>query len=390
MSDKYAGNELKYLKKVLNSERWSSTEGSWTNSLEASFATRFGAKYAIAMNSGTAVLHAALVACGVRPGDEVITPALTVFMDTSSILHCGGIPIYADIDPNNFTIDPEDVRKRITSNTRAIIAVSLYGHPCDMAALSKIAREFNIYLIVDNAQHMDMQSGHITTYSFENSKHLSCGEGGIVLTNDEYLAAHMRKLSNHGFKNSTADEGRTKLNMDDFQNPHYKRHSVVGWNYRMSEFSAAIALAQLENVDSLVKKRQYAADKFRNIVAGCEWIIPQQYHSKHTYWTFVVKYVNSLPSWKKFRSIYLSHGGDGIYGAWSVPYLEPVMQKGMFKMLNPYVYENIQYQRGICPIAESIQPTLMQFKTNYWDSSLADLKTNALKMAILHAENLND
>lgn len=361
--NKYPGSELNYLTKVLNSESWSSTEGSWTNTLESKFAVKFGARYAVAMNSGTSVLHAALVACGVRPGDEVVTPAITVFMDTSAIIHCNAIPVYADVREDTLNIDPEDVVKKITPKTKAIIAVSLYGLECDIPALMKLANEYDIPLIIDNAQHMGKHKAHITTYSFENSKHISCGEGGIAITDSEAMATCMRKLSNHGFKNSTAEEGRTKLNIDEFQSPYYKRHSVVGWNYRLSEFCAAVALAQLERVDELVSGRRAVARAYMDVLdeEGRPGLVPQASSSDHTYWAFAVK----LQGWADFRKLYRSYGGDGFYGAWSIPYMEPAMQNRTFVRINPEIYKDIGYNAGLCPVAEIIQRSIAQFKTNY-------------------------
>ena len=116
--NKYLGNEVKYIKKVLNSEKWSSTEGSWTGRLEKEFAKKFEAKHGIAFNSGTSTMHAALEALGVSPGDEVISPALTVIMNTSTTIHSHAIPVYADILPDTFTIDPEDIERKITTKIR--------------------------------------------------------------------------------------------------------------------------------------------------------------------------------------------------------------------------------------------------------------------------------
>jgi perosamine synthetase len=386
MNNKYSGNELDYLTKVLNSETWSSTEGSWANALEITFAKKFNAKYAVAMNSGTSVLHAALVAADVRPGDEVITPALTVFMDTSAILHCGAIPVYADIQTHTFNIDPKDVVKKITSKTKAIIAVSLYGLECDVEELMKIANQYDLCLIIDNAQHMGNHKAHITTYSFENSKHISCGEGGIVLTNSSCRAGCMRKLSNHGFKNSTAQEGRVKLNADEFQSPYYKRHSVIGWNYRLSEFCAAVVLAQLERVDELVAKRVNVARVYTDVLPlvyntnkSKSILVPQDSSPKHTYWTFAA--VVSVDV-EKFRRLFVSNGGDGFYGAWSIPYLEPAMRNRTFVRLNPHIYKNLKYDVGLCEVAEVIQPHIIQFKTNYRDEKDVVKQATALKKTL--------
>ena len=223
---KYYGKELEYLKKVLESENWTSTSGTWNQLLESEFSKKFESDYAIAMNSGTSTLHAALVAVGVKPGDEVISPALTVIMDTSATIHAGAVPVYADIDPETFNIDPDDIERKITSKTKAIIIVPLYGLPCNMDRIMEISEKYNIPVIEDNAQcFLSTYKGKkigtfgaFASYSFENSKHMSCGEGGILITNNEEYATTARKVSNHGFKNSTAVNGRIKLNLSDYLN----------------------------------------------------------------------------------------------------------------------------------------------------------------------------
>jgi|ETNvirenome_6_85_1030632.scaffolds.fasta_scaffold00573_15 perosamine synthetase len=399
---KYFGNELEYLKKVLESEHWSSTSGTWNQLLEESICKKFRSEYAVTMNSGTSTLHAALVAVGVKPGDEVISPALTVIMDTSATIHAGAIPVYADIDPETFNIDPADLKRKITSKTKAIIVVPLYGLPCDMDEIMEIANEHNIPVIEDNAECFMSEYrgrlvgtfGALASYSFENSKHMSCGEGGAITTNNEHYAAIARKISNHGFKNSTATTGRTKLNLDDFQDPEYKRHDEIGWNYRMSEFSAAIASAQLENLENLIQLRVKASKLFSNVITetGCDYLRPQKTGDDRTNscWTFAVKYEGEKSigvSWQEFRKEYIKNGGDGIYAAWSVPYLEPVMSERNFVKVNPSIYEKIRYEKGICPIAEEVQSKIMQFKNNYRDLSLAKVKAEALRKTILNFKN---
>ena len=256
--NKYDGNELKYIKQVLEAESWSATEGSWTGNLEKEFARKFSANHGIAFNSGTSTLHAALEAVGVRAGDEVISPAFTVIMNTSSTLHANAIPVYADVLEDRYTIDPEDIERKITPRTKAISIVSIYGLPCEMDEIMHISNKYGIPVIEDNAECFTSTYkgrptgtiGHMASYSFENSKHMSCGEGGMLITNDENLAKLARKVGGHGFKNLQADEGRVKLDLDVFQNPNFKRHDALGWNYRLSEFLSAIALAQLENLSA--------------------------------------------------------------------------------------------------------------------------------------------
>jgi len=393
--NKYLNNEVEYLKKVLDSKSWSSTAGSWCQILEERFAEKFESKYAVAMNSGTSTLHAALEAVGVQAGDEVISPALTVIMDTTATLHANAIPVYADIDPDTFTINPDDIERKITDKTKAIIAVSLYGLPCDMDKIMAIADRHGIAVIEDNAQcylstykgKLAGTLGHISSWSFENSKHMSCGEGGIITTNDEKYAQLARKVSGHGYKNLGASYGQIKLNQSVYQSPHYKRHDTVGWNYRMPEFNAAVALAQLENLEEKVELRREVASMFLSVVEDCEYITPQFVPAdySHSYFTLGLLY-DGLErigvTWEDFREQYISFGGDGFYGAWSVPYLEPVMTSRAYVGRCPEIYENTSYKKGMCPVAEEVQPKLMQIKTNYRNIELAKQKVLSLKNTI--------
>ncbi|MBU1863866.1 MAG: DegT/DnrJ/EryC1/StrS family aminotransferase [Candidatus Omnitrophica bacterium] len=392
---KYLGNELTYLEKVLQTESWSATSGNWNQTLEKAFAKKFGIKYAVAFNSGTSTLHAALVAAGVQPGDEVISPALTVFMNTSATIHANAIPVYADISRKTFTIDPADVERKITQKTKAIITVSLYGLPPNMDPIMAIAKKNNIIVIEDNAQcflstyngRLTGTIGHMASYSFENTKHISCGEGGIIITDNPVYAESVRKIGGHGFKNLKADEGRVRLKQDIFQNPHYKRHDILGWNYRLSEFNAAIALAQLEKIEALLELRIKSAEIFKQVMANCNYLIPQEVPDNytHSYYTLGVVYEGEARigvPWEEFRKEYIKAGGDGVYGAWSVPYLEPVMTQRQFVERCPAIYKTLRYREGLCPVAESVQPKIMQFKTNYRDISLAKKKAAALHRVI--------
>jgi len=395
-SSKYIGNELKYIKEVLESDMKSATGGSWNNKLEKMFAQKFGVKYAIACNSGTSALHACLSAAGVGPGDEVINPSLTVIMNTLATLYQNAIPVYADIDPETFNIDPKDMEKKITPKTKAIFTVSVYGLPPDMDPIMEIAKKHNLIVIEDNAEcylstykgRIAGSIGHMSIFSFESSKHISVGEGGMIITNDEKLAERARKCAGIGYKNLRAEEGRVKLNEEVFQDPDYKRHDYLGWNYRMPEINAAIAVAQLEKLEELVERRRQIAKLYDGAIKGCSWMIPQKIPQEytHSYWTYTVKYEGEKErgvSWKEFYRTYKEMGGDGFYAAWSIPYLEPVIANGnYYGKGSHYTGPRIEYKKGLCPVAESIQPKLMQFKTNYRDLELAKRKAEALRKTI--------
>ncbi len=393
---KYIGNELKYVKEFLDYRE----KIPWTLRLEKAFANRFGVRYAIAHNSGTSALHSCLAAAGVGPGDEVISPALTVIMDALVTLHQNAVPIFADIDPDTFNIDPDDIRRKVTKRTKAVIPVSLYGLPANMDPIMEIANEHDLTVIEDSAQcvlgvyksRIAGTIGDMGCFSFERTKHLGIGEGGIVITNDEGLAERVRKFGGIGYKNLRAKEGRMQITPSTFQDPDYKRHDFFGWNYRMTEICAAVALAQVERVDELVQQRQAIARLYDEAIEGCEWIIPQKNLEGvvNSYYTYAVRYEGEAAlgvPWKEFYKKYIELGGDGFYSAWSVPYLEPVITQMEFygrgcPLRCPLYDREIIYEKGLCPNAEAIQPKLMQFKTNYRVMELAKRKTEALRKTI--------
>jgi perosamine synthetase len=393
---KYSGNELKYVKQFLDYKE----KIPWTLRLEKAFASRFGVRYAIAHNSGTSALHSCLAAAGVGPGDEVISPAVTVIMDALATLYQNAVPVFADIDPNTFNVDPADIRKKITKRTKAIIPVSLYGLPADMDPIMEIAKEHNLIVIEDSAQcvlgtykgRLAGTIGHMGCFSFERTKHLSIGEGGMVITNDEGLAERVRKCGGIGYKNLKAEEGRMQTTYSTFQDPDYKRHDFFGWNYRMPEICAAVGLAQVERIDELVQRRQAIARLYDEAIEGCDWMIPQKTPKGvvNSHYTYAVRFEGEAAlgiSWRKFYDTYLELGGDGFYSAWSVPYLEPVIANREFygrdcPLRCPLYAGEIVFEKGLCPTAEAIQPKLMQFKTNYRDMELAKRKTQVLKKTI--------
>ena len=379
---KYNGREAEYVLRALDSEDRGKT--SWTQRFEEEFCRVMGVEYAIACNSGTSGLHAALAALEAVPGDEVIMPALTVVMDAFAAIHVGARPVFADVDPDTFTIDPEDVKRRITPRTKAVIAVSLYGLTADMDPVMETAEGRGIMVVEDSAQtmlgtykgRMGGTLGHVGVFSFENKKHLSCGsEGGMIVTNDEALAQRVRKFAGIGYKHLTASAGRTSLALSTAQDPAYERFDTLGLNYRMTEVSAAIGLGQLERVHEKVEMRKKVAGLFDDAIDGCAWMIRQKTprNSVHSYYTYAVKYEGETEkgiAWKEFYRRYLDAGGDGFYGACKLPYLEPVLRL------------NGEGVRGLCPVAEALQPKLMQFKTNYRDLKEAEKKTAILKKLI--------
>jgi len=395
---KYIGNELAYVVRVLDSEDISNKKHAWTARLEQAFSQMIGADgYSIAHNSGTSTLHTCLAAAGVCAGDEVISPAQTVIMTSFAAMHHNAIPVYADIDPDTFNIDPKDIERKITDRTKAIIAVHMHGLPADMDPIMKIAKERNIAVIEDSAQcvlssykgQMVGTIGDISSFSFETKKHLSAGEGGMVFTKDEHLAEAVRKTGGLGYKTLSAGGGLSSLLPTEFQNPDFKRHDTLAWNYRMNELTAAVALAQVERAEFLVDRRMKVASYYLEALDDCDWMLPQKVADDVTnsYWTFTVRYEGEEKygvSWREFYDIFKENGGHGFYGGLSVAYEEPVMKEKRF--LNSYYPDcdvfsddRFDFEARRCEVAESIQPKMMQFKTNYRNLEEAKRQASILR-----------
>lgn len=393
--------EINYVREVLDSGFTSSTSGSMCKRFEEAYAQKTGAAFCIVSNSGTSTMHSCLAAAGVGPGDEVIVPALTVISTANVVIHQNAVPIFADIDPDTFNIDPKDIERRITPRTKAIIPVALYGLCPDMDAIMAIAKKHDLFVIVDAAEaHMAeykgvnvAQLGHATSFSLENSKHITCGDGGCVTTNDERIAVGVRKHGSQGYKAMTSGDGRIRLNKDTLQDPGYKRHDSLGWNYRLPEVAAAVALAQLEKIDFFVGLRIMIAGMYQRVLdeTHCDFLVPQKTPKgyKNTYYTWVVKFDEKKAgcTWQEFRHKYIEFGGDGIYAAWSPVYLEPLYTEYNFYNKGwPNTDKNydgkVEYKEGLCPVVERVQPTLMQFVNNYSGEEEARPKVEALRMAI--------
>jgi perosamine synthetase len=386
------GNELKYVQEVLATEFRSSQGSMFMRRLEEAFATKFGSPYAISFVNGTATMHAALEAKGIGPGDEVIVPPLTMSATSFAVLQTGATPIFADVDADTFQIDAKSIAQRITPNTKAIITVALYGLSPDMNPIMALADKHRLFVIEDNAQcflgrydgKIAGTLGHCASFSFQSSKHITSGEGGMIITADLQLAEGIRKVQSLGYAGVSATKG--KITKRDIQDPAYSRHVTMGWNYRMPELCCAVALAQLENIDALVQARVDAAMQFEAAARTCDWLVPQKTPANCTnsYWTWVARLARDDISWHQFRDRFTELGGHGVYAAWKLTYLEPMFTNmtllGRERFISPQVKE--QYAPGLCPVAEAIQPRLLQFKTNYWDIAEAKQQAAILERTI--------
>lgn len=269
------GNEKKYVNECLDST-WISSKGRFVSEFELKFAEYTNMKYASTVSNGTVALHLALVALGIGPGDEVIVPSLTYIASVNAIVYTGATPVFVDSLESTWQMDPEDVKRKISSNTRAVMAVHLYGHPCEMDVLVAIAREHDLFLIEDCAEAFGSlykgrhvgQFGDIATYSFFGNKTITTGEGGMVVTNDETL--HDRAVH---FKGQGLAKHRQYW------------HDSIGYNYRMTNICAAIGLAQLEQADSFLKRKRQIAQWYKESLADSQLVIHSEIGDvKHSYW----------------------------------------------------------------------------------------------------------
>jgi perosamine synthetase len=270
-----SGNEKKYVNECLDST-WISSKGKFVVEFEKRFCEYTEVNLATTVSNGTVALHLALLALGIGPGDEVIVPTLTYIASVNAISYTGATPVFVDSLKDTWQLDPEDVRRKITARTRAIMAVHLYGHPCDMDTITAIAQEHGVFVIEDCAEAFGSlykgkhvgSFGDIATYSFFGNKTITTGEGGLVVTNDETLydrAVH--------FKGQGLAKHREYW------------HDVIGYNYRMTNICAAIGLAQLEQADEFIAKKRQIAEWYKQCLAGLPVKVHGEYGDvRHSYW----------------------------------------------------------------------------------------------------------
>lgn len=245
-----AGNELKYVTDCV-STGWISSAGKYVDEFEQSFAKYCNAKYAVAVSNGTVAIHLALKALKIGVGDEIIVPSFTMIASAAAVCYTGAMPVFVDVDRETWNINPAEIEAKITSKTKAIMAVSVFGNPCDMHAIYAIAKKHNLKVIEDAAEsHGALYKGKkvgsladITTFSFFANKNLTTGEGGMVLTDDEALYKKVKYYKNLCF---SLDAPRNYI------------HEDIGYNYRISNIHAAIGLAQTEKAD------EYKALRIKN------------------------------------------------------------------------------------------------------------------------------
>jgi perosamine synthetase len=270
-----SGNEKKYVNDCLDTG-WISWKGDYITRFEIEFANYIGIKYASGVCNGTVALHLALLALGIGPGDEVIVPTLTYVASANAISYTGATPVFVDSSADTWQIDPEDAQRHITTKTKAILVVHLYGHPCDMSAFRQIADQHRLFLIEDCAEAIGSQYKNrhvgtfsdVATFSFYANKTLTTGEGGMVVTNDKTIFERIIHFKGQGLAK-------------------YREywHDIVGYNYRMTNICGAIGLAQLEQIQIIIDKKRAIAELYRQFLQDTEF----SFHNEigdvfHSYW----------------------------------------------------------------------------------------------------------
>jgi perosamine synthetase len=282
------GNEKRYLIECIESG-WISSEGPFVGKFERQFAQKVGRRHAIAVSSGTGALDAALISLRLSPGDEVIMPTFTIICCASAILRAGATPVLVDCDPQTWNMDVAAVEARITSRTRAIMVVHTYGLPVDMDQILDLARRHNLLIIEDAAEAIGLRyrgrwcgsMGDISAMSFYANKHVTTGEGGMILADDDELAERCRSLRNLCFIPSRRFV-----------------HEELGWNLRMCNVQAAVGLAQLERLDDSIAHKRWMGQYYQRQLADVPQIqlpVDVTAYAENVYWVFGIVINENVP-----------------------------------------------------------------------------------------------
>ena len=326
---------------------------------EENFAEYHGVDYAIAVNSATAGLHISLAAAGVGPGDEVIVPPYTFTSTATSVLMHNAIPVFVDIDPKTYCLDPAKVWDAITPSTKAIIPVHLLGHPAEMDSIMRIAKEHDLTVMEDCAQSPGAKYkgklvgtiGDLSVFSFQETKNMMTGEGGMVITNDLLLAERCRMVRNHG---EAVIEGKSRSYIS----------NIIGWNYRMTEIEAAIGIEQLKQLNKFneirIRNSKFLSKKLSKI-KGIN--IPHEAPNiLHVYHVYGMRYNEEEMGISREIFVNALHA-EGI--PFGTGYPHPLYENPLFKEQIAYgdkgcpftckFYKGkVSYESGICPVAEDL------------------------------------
>ena len=333
--------------------------GSKVQEFERACEEKFDVKHVVTVNSWTSGLVAAVGAIGIEPGDEIIVTPWTMCASATAILHWNAIPVFADIEPETFNIDPISVERNITPHTKAIIAVDIFGHSCDIDALMDIAECYNLKLITDSAQapgtvykgRVTGTLAHIGGYSLNYHKHIHTGEGGIIVTDDDDIFERLQLIRNHA---EAVVEGKGVSNLS----------NMIGHNFRLGEIESAIGIEQLKKLDSFIVSRQYVAkrlDKGLNKLQGLRTPVTKP-GCTHAYYMYpLVLDVKSLgvPRSKVVEAL-RAEGLEGLEEGYANLHLLPMYQNKIaygsqgFPWTSDICHRDVSYDKGICPVAEEL------------------------------------
>jgi perosamine synthetase len=325
------GNEKKYVYDCLDST-WISSKGKYIKLFEESFSKFTDIKYSVAVSNGTVALHLALLTLGIGEKDEVIVPTFTYVASVNAIKYVNAIPVFVDSDPQTWQIDPSKIREKITKKTKAIMAVHIYGHPCDMKQIKKIADEFKLFIVEDCAEaigsyYEKKHTGNfsdISTFSFFGNKTITTGEGGIVCTNDKNLCDLVIRLKGQGLA-----QGKEYF------------HDIIGYNYRMTNICAAIGTAQLERISEIIKDKDRIISEYKKALKNISVEIHREAGNvKHSYWMFTV-----LASSEKEKNELRTHLAEN--GIETRPAFHPVHTMPMYIDKKTYPVAEDLGKRGI-------------------------------------------
>lgn len=338
--------------------------------LEDAWAEKFAVKHAIAMNSATSGIFAAVGAVGVGAGDEVIVSPYNMSCSASCPFVYNAIPVFADIEPEYFCLDPESIRQRLTPQTKAIVAVSSFGQSADYEAIMAIAAERDL-MVIDDAAHVSGgtyngrsagTAAHVGIYSLNAHKIIQCGEGGIVVTDDDELALRLRLIRNH------AEAVVGDMGLQNIEN-------MLGWNYRMTELEAAVAYEQLQKMDRLNAERRQLAEHLTQRLQGMPGIVPPQVRKgcEHIYYLFPILYKEEVIGIPRARFVEALIAEGIPFYARAAGYVKPYYLEPMFAQRT--VYANgcpfncscytgeVDYSAGICPVTERLYESEMIMNT---------------------------
>jgi len=276
----FLGNELKYLTECIESG-WISSEGPFINRFEDEFANYIGQAHGVAVSNGSAALDIAIKALGIKKGDEVIMPTFTIISPAQSVVSAGAVPVLIDSDPITWNMDVDQIESKITSKTKAILVVHIYGLPVDLDPIMNLCEKYNLLLIEDAAEmhgqtyngRMCGSFGDISIFSFYPNKHITTGEGGMILCRDNVIFEKCKKLRNLAFE----PQGRRFI------------HNEIGWNYRMTNLQAAIGVAQLENIEHHIRRKREIGAIYSERLNGIRNIQlpkPNTIYADNIYWVF--------------------------------------------------------------------------------------------------------